>query len=175
MEWQKYFELSVKEVQTDEIFFKAHLSPEDNFKFEDLIISRFNHFRLSEFDKKKLSLDMRKIILGHQIFDSPDFYKICNKFKRRIESCPQKELVFSTQGGGIYLFIQMLKTANLKDKKIICYTSELPLPIMQAKRKSNIQFIYHPKSQSFLSEITSLWSESEIVSLFELKDLKASA
>jgi len=175
MKWQNYFHLSVQKFKTNEIVFEAQLKPVENHHFEDLIISRFNRFKLSELDKKKLSLDMRKIILEYRLFESAEFKKICENFKKKIQKMPEKELILTTQGGGIYLFMQMLNSTELRQKKIICYTSELPLPFVKTAKKSNVHFIYSPKTSSFLSHIPSLWSETEIISLFELKDFKASA
>jgi hypothetical protein len=172
MNWQNYFVLSVTNLKTNEVIFKAQLRPSNNFQFEELIISKFKQFKLSDYDKKKLSLDMRKIILGHQLFETQEFQKICRNFKTKIDQLPDKKITLSTQGGGIYLFMN----ANFNsDKEISCHTSELPLPLIKAKKKPNIQLIYSPQNYSFLSDIPSLWSDSEIISLFELKDFKASA
>ncbi len=172
MNWQNYFVLSVTNLKTNEVIFKAQLRPSHHFQFEELIISKFKQFKLSDYDKKKLSLDMRKIILGHQLFETQEFQKICQNFKDTIDQLPDKKISLSTQGGGIYLFIKANFNTN---KEISCHTSELPLPLIKAKKKPNIQLIYSPQNDSFLSDIPSLWSESEIMSLFELKDFKASA
>jgi hypothetical protein len=177
MNWQDFFKLTVARTgkQGEEIFFKAELQTPHEFPMHDLIISRFNHLNLSPIEKKKLSIGMRKIILCHELFQTTNFKKICTEFKNKIAHSSETELTFSTQGGGIYLFLHLIKDSQLKGKKITCYTSELPLPIMSLKKHPDVQIIYRPHSQSYLTDFSTLWKESEVMSLFELKDYKASA
>lgn len=177
MNWQNFFKLTVAKSgkKGEEIFFKAELQTPQEFPMHDLIISRFNHLNLSPIEKKKFSIGMRKIILCHELFQTASFNNICSEFKHKIERSAEKELIFSTQGGGIYLFLHLIKDSKLKGKKIICYTSELPLPIMSLRKNPDIQIIYRPHGESYLTDFSTLWKESEVLSLFELKDYKASA
>ena len=177
MDWEKFFALSVAKIgKTGEVsFFETRLQPPTDFQMHDLIISRFDHLNLSMVEKKKLSLSMRKIILCHSLFETQHFKHACSEFKRKIEQSPEKEFVFKTQGGGIYLFLYLAKHLKNTNKKITCYTSELPLPIMNAKKNPHLHIIYQPHAKSYLSDFSTLWKESEVMSLFELKDYKASA
>lgn len=173
MNWKDFFDLKV--LKSGEVFFKAQLKVHENFSLDELLIRRFEHFNLTHIEKKKLSLPLRKIILCHDYFRSSQFKKLCKEFQRKIEHCPEKELIFTTQGGGIYLFLELMQHSSCKGKKIICYTSELPLPIMSLPKHPAVQFIYSPHQMSFLSDFSTLWKESELMALFELKEFKASA
>lgn len=177
MNWQDFFKLTVhKSVRgREEVFFQAQIKTPTEFAFHQLIISRFDDFNFSETEKKKLSLGLRKIIVCHDLFQGSEFKKIAREFKDKIAKSSEKELTFSTDGGGIYLFIHLLKDLKLSDKKILCYTSEIPLPIMHWSSHPNIQFIYRPQEMSYLSDFSTLWKESDLMELFELKDFKASA
>jgi hypothetical protein len=173
MNWQDFFKLKVS--KSGEIFFAASLKLPQDFPMQELIMSRFDHLGLTTNEKKKLSLGLRKILLCHELFQTKEFRVMCRDFRTKIERSSEKELVFSTEGGGIYLFLQLLREASFTDKKIICYTSELPLPIMGLKAHPHMQFIYRPHGVSYLTDFSTLWKESELMSLFELKDFKASA
>lgn len=177
MNWQDFFKLTVhKSVRgREEVFFQAQMKTPSSFALHELMISRFEHLSLSETEKRKLSLGIRKIIVCHHLFAGAQFKKLARDFKQQIAGASEKELIFSTEGGGIYLFIQLLKGLKHSDKKIICYTSEIPLPIMEWSSHPNIQFIYRPQEMSYLSDFSTLWKESELMELFELKDFKASA
>lgn len=177
MNWQDFFKLSV--VQTtkgeEKLFFEAKLKTPNQFPVNKLIISQFQHLELNPLEKKKLSLGIRKILVCHDLFDSAQFKKICQHFNTKVEQSKENELVFTTQGGGIYLFLGLLKNTNLTKKKIICYTSELPLPITTLTKHPHVQFIYRPHVQSYLTDFSTLWKESDLMELFELNDFKASA
>jgi hypothetical protein len=177
MDWQDFFKLTVSTPgkNGEEIFFQARLKTRSAFPMHELILSHFDYLNLSAVEKKKFSIGLRKIILCHDIFETENFKTHCREFKSRIERSKEKELVFHTQGGGIYLFLQLIKEHDIRGKKIICYTSELPLPIMTLKKSPNVQIIYSPHRSGFLSDFSTLWKESELMSLFELKDFKASA
>ena len=177
MNWQDFFKLTVTKVgrKGEEIFFEAELKTPVDFPVNDLFISRFDHLKLNETEKKKFSLGLRKILVCHELFESYQFKKICRDFKAQILACESDEITFSTQGGGIYLFLSIMNDPKLKHKKITCYTSELPLPIAGMPLSRHIQFIYRPHARSYLSDFSTLWKESEVLSLFELKDFKASA
>lgn len=177
MNWQEYFKLSVVQHNKgkEKVFFEAELKTPTHFPVNELIISQFEHLKFNHWEKKKLSLAVRKILICHELFDSPQFKKICLEFQAKLEHSIEKEFIFSTQGGGIYLFLHLLKNSHLKHQKIICYTSELPLPIVSFTKHPQIQFIYRPHAQSYLTDFSTLWKESELMELFELKDFKASA
>lgn len=177
MVWQDFFKLNVAKLgRKGELnFFGAELKTPEDFEVNELFISRFDHLKLNQMEKKKFSLGLRKILVCHELFESPQFKRICRDFKAKILACPESELTFSTQGGGIYLFLSIMNDPKLKHKKIVCYTSELPLGVAGAASALNIQFIYRPHAQSYLSDFSTLWKESEYLSLFELKDFKASA
>ncbi len=173
MNWQDFFKLKVS--KSGEVFFAATLALPADFAMHELIMSRFDHLKLTSTEKKKLSLGLRKILVCHDVFKTKEFRDMCRDFRTKIEQSRENELIFSTEGGGIYLFLQLLKEASFTDKNIICYTSELPLPIMTLEAHPHMQFIYRPHGTSYLADFSSLWKESELMSLFELKDFKASA
>lgn len=177
MPWQDFFKLTVTKSARhgEEFFYAAKLKTPEEFKVNDLFIHRFEHLRLNPIEKKKLSLDLRKILVCHHLFESQQFKKICRDFKAHILACEQHEMAFSTQGGGIYLFLAIMNDPKLKHKKITCYTSELPLPLAGFASEHHIQFIFRPHATSYLSDFSTLWKESELMKLFELKDFKASA
>ena len=177
MNWQDFFHLTVSKSQKGkvELFFETKLTTPDEFAVADLLISRFDHFKLRSIEKKKLSLGLRKIILCHDLFQTQEFKKIGHQFKQKIKLCQEKELTFVTQGGGIYLFLYLLNDKDLRSKKITCYTSELPLPVLGFSKNHHFQFIYRPQNENYLSDFSSLWKESDLMSLFELNDFEASA
>lgn len=177
MNWQDFFKLSVvqKARGQQKLFFEAELKTPSQFPVNELIISQFQHLELNHLEKKKLSLGIRKILVCHHLFDSAQFKKISQQFNAKVEQSREQKLVFSTQGGGIYLFLALLKNNNLKNKKVVCYTSELPLPIVELSKHPQVQFIYRPHAQSYLTDFSTLWKESDLMELFELKDFKASA
>jgi hypothetical protein len=177
MNWQDFFKLKVSKSNAagSEIFFQANLRLPHDFPVNHLIMSRFDHLGLSPEEKRKLSLGLRKIILCHEVFHTKEFRDLCRDFRTKIERSRENELVFSTQGGGIYLFLQLLSESSFQSKKILCYTSELPLPILEPHKRPEIQFIYRPHGHGYLSDFSTLWSKSDLLELFELKDFKASA
>jgi hypothetical protein len=177
MDWQDFFKLTVSKSgkKGNEIFFQAHLKTPSEFPMQELILSHFDYLNLSAVEKKKFSIGLRKIVLCHDLFETETFKAHCREFKSKIKQSKEKEFVFHTHGGGIYLFLQLIKDHRIHGKKIICYTSELPLPIMSLRKNPNVQIIYSPHRSGFLSDFSTLWKESELMSLFELKDFKASA
>ena len=177
MHWQNFFKLSVIQSHKgkEKVFFEAELKTPNKFPVNQLIMSQFDHLQLNIQEKKKLSLGLRKILVCHNLFESNQFKKICQDFREKVERSDEREIVFYTQGGGIYLLLGLMKNSSLKNKKIICYTSELPLPIMTLSKHPQIQFIYRPHAESYLTDFSTLWKESKLMDLFELKDFKASA
>jgi hypothetical protein len=178
MDWQNFFHLTVstESLGKKTVFFNASLQVTDHFVVKDLILPRFEYLNLSLYEKKKFSIGVRKIILSHEVFISEEFKKSYEAFKRKILKNKSHEFTFFTQGGGIYLFLSLLnEEKELKDKKITCYTSEIPLPIFSWTNKSHIHFIYRPEKLSYLSDFSSLWKNSDVLSLFELNDFETAA
>jgi hypothetical protein len=173
MQWKDFFKFTV--MKSGKTFFQDQLATPEDLPMHQLIISRFQHLQLNSIEKKKLSLDLRKIIVCHDQFHSKLFRQMVKDFQSKIEKCPEQELTFSTQAGGIYLFLNLKASKALASKKIVCYTSELPLPLVSFSKLMNIQFIYRPGRQSYLADFSTLWKEPELLTLFELKDFKASA
>lgn len=174
MKWQDFFKLTIRD-KSGRIFYQSQLETPEEFVMHELIFSQFDHLNLTVIEKKKLSLGLRKILVCHKLFKGLHFKQSCKALKQKILNSKENEFVFSTQGGGIYLFIHLLNDPLLKNKKIICYTSELPLSALPIPSKSNIQFIFRPSSTSYLADFSTLWKESDNLKLFELKDFKASA
>lgn len=177
MNWQDFFKLTVLKAGRgkEEVFFEARLKTPNSFAVHDLIISKFDHLKLNALEKKRLSFDTRKILLCHHLFASTEFKQHTRELRNRLIKSKETNFTFSTEGGGIYLFIQLMNDRALEGKKILCYTSELPLPLKNLRDHSQIQFIYRPAKKSYLSDFPTLWQEYDLLELFELKDFKASA
>jgi hypothetical protein len=176
--WMNFYRLSVAKHKSHHAhpYFESQLHVPENFSMHDLIMPRFEHWNLTEYEKKKLSLNLRKILLCHDHFLSKDFEKITDQFIKKLHHEKDQVLQFNTHGGGIYLFLSALKQEPMlfQKKEIICHTSEIPLSIFNVpKRKTHLQLIFRPQTQSYLTDFPSLWQESELLSLFELKDYKS--
>src|SRR5688572_6081176 len=123
MNWKNFFKFTImKHTENgNQLFFEATLPVSEEFTLQDLMMSRFDHLNLNPEDKKKLSLDMRKIILSHNHFNGEAFQQICKQFKHKLTTTSERELTFSTQGGGLYLFINLMNQSKISGKKITCY------------------------------------------------------
>ncbi len=93
MNWQDFFKLKVS--KSGEVFFAATLALPQDFAMHELIMSRFNHLKLTATEKKKLSLGLRKILLCHDVFKTKEFRDMCRDFRTQIEHSREKELIFS--------------------------------------------------------------------------------
>lgn len=176
MQWQDFFKLVVHFENSETApFFSADLPTPKDFDFESLLVKNFDHLKLNTIEKKKFTLNVRKIVICHELFESKEFKIICDTFAKKIANLPDDRLIFSTQGGGIYLFLSLIKHPLLKNKKILVFTSELPIRSESKHYSSAIQFIYRPHAKSYLSDFSSLWKNSKTLSLFELKVKKAAA
>jgi len=165
MEWQNFFKLVVNLEKSEDAFFSAELPTPKEFCFEELLVKNFDHLKLTGHEKRKFSLNLRKILICHELFETREFKKLCDQFAKKISRMPQNKIIFSTQGGGIYLFLSIMNNPLLKNKQILVFTSELPVRSEKKHYASPIQFIYRPHAKSYLSDFSSLW----------LKDKKASA
>lgn len=176
MDWKDYFKLSVlKETpQGPHPYFHSELRVPTEFEMEELLLHRFDHLNLPEKERKNLSLQLRKILVRHHYFASIEFQRIVENFIHRIVSEKERKLIFSTQGGGIYLFVALLNHPEkvLLDKKLICYTSEFPLSSIkiESEPQNDIQFILRPCKRSFLKDVPSLWQNSHLVDLSEASE-----
>lgn len=169
MHWKDFFKLKVFKHTANgaQLYFQSELKVPDQFSMPELIMGQFDHWKISETDKKLLSLNLRKILLCHEHFHSKEFRLMSQKLADKICKEKSKTLELSTTGGGIYLFLPQVSKIAL-EKKIICETSELPLPIFKVPdTKGHIQFVYRPEAQSYLSQFPSLWEKSELLELFE--------
>ncbi len=169
MNWKDFFKLKVFKhtAHGKQLYFQSELRVPDHFSMPELIMGKFDHWHISEADKKLLSLNLRKILLAHEHFHSQEFKLISAAFMDKVSKEKNSTLELSTTAGGIYLFLPQMNKLPI-EKRIICETSELPLPIFKMPaNKKQIQFIYRPMPQSYLSQFPSLWEESELLSLFE--------
>jgi hypothetical protein len=73
MNWQDFFKLKVS--KSGEVFFAATLALPEDFAMHELIMSRFDHLKLTSTEKKKLSLGLRKILVCHDVFKTKEFNK----------------------------------------------------------------------------------------------------
>lgn len=164
MEWKDYFKLKIfkETLSGPHLYFQSELKIKEEFEIETLSLDEFDYLNLSSDEKKALSLSLRKILLRCQYFKSYEFKRIVENFAERISRENQQLLTFSTQGGGTYLFTGLLHFTPevLVEKKIICYTNELPLKIKGLCPENNrsIYFIPHVPYRTFFGNIPSLCS-----------------
>lgn len=175
MDWKDFFTLTVvrETIQGQHKYFHANLQIPEEFAMNELLMREFDYLELNDREKKLFSLNVRKIFLRHKYFKSKEFERICNNFIARLSKEQDQLLTFSTSGGGIYLFMALLKDPPtfLKEKKLICYTSELPLDIMRISEESNdVHFILRPHSRSFFKDFPTLWQKSNLIDLFEVNE-----
>lgn len=164
MDWKDYFRLTIfrETLSGSQLYFQSELKIQENFEIESLSLDEFDYLNLSEQEKKLLSLSLRKILLRCQYFKSYEFKRIVENFAERISRENHQLLTFSTQAGGTYLFTGLLHFTPevLNEKKIICYTNELPLKIKGLCPENNrsIHFITHVPYRTFFGNIPSLCS-----------------
>lgn len=173
MDWQEFFHLRVyKETLTGTSpYFEQELKVPQEFSMGELLLEEFASLNLTEEEKKNFSLQVRKIYLRHNYFKCREFDRILNNFIKKLSEDKDQILTFSTTAGGIYLFMGLLKESPLllQDKRIICYSSELPLDTLDVPRfSSNIHFILRPHSRSFFRSFPSLWKDSHLIDLFQM-------
>lgn len=176
MQWKDFFRLKVfKETkQGKSTYFTKELWVPENFTLQELMISQFEQWKLSSNEKKKLSLNLRKILLCHHYFNSAEFCSLARELRQQIHQEKGQHLTFSTEGGGIYLFLDMLEQDPIGNKRIICQTPELPLLIKPFKKKHpSLQLVYRPQQNTYLAQFPSLWQKTELLSLFNLAGKKS--
>ncbi|WPU64062.1 hypothetical protein [Peredibacter starrii] len=162
MDWKDFFKLSViKEGPSGgHPYFHSELKVPENFSMEELLIKEFDHLELTPQEKKHLTINHRKILLRERYFHCAEFERIVLNFLERLAHEKDQELTFSTSGGGIYLFVALLKHPEvLKEKKLICYTSEFPL--LNAKfsqgKEPNLVLIHKKEAPSYFKNLPTLW------------------
>jgi hypothetical protein len=175
MDWKEFFKLRVylESGTRRGLWFEAELPVQENFSVGELLISRFAELRLSVEEKKKLTLGQRKILLCHEAFASEAFGEICQRFQHKLMREKAQHLRFSTEGGGVYLFLALGSSLKLAGKQVVCHTSELPLPVVQLAKRPPVQLVFRPTNQAFLADFPSLWQKSELMGLFEVSGKKS--
>lgn len=172
MDWKEFFRLTVlrETLEGSHLYFKEELKVPTQFSMDELLLKEFEYLDLSEQEKKSFSLNLRKIFLRHQYFNSLEFERISENFISRVAREKDQFMTFSTYGGGIYLFIALLRRSQsiLKEKKLICYTSELPLDVLRIDEltQPQIHFILRPHAPSFLRPLPTLWQNTHLIDLF---------
>ena len=175
MEWKDFFNLTVirETIQGPHKYFNAELQIPEDFSIDELLMREFEYLDLNEREKKLFTLNVRKIFVRHKYFKSYEFERICENFAERLSREKDQLLTFSTSGGGIYLFMALLKNPPpfLSQKKLICYTSELPLDVMRISEQTNdVHFILRPHSKSYFKDFPTLWQKSNLIDLFEVNE-----
>lgn len=160
MDWKDFFKLSVMKEGPDgnHPYFHFELKVSENFTMDELLMKEFDYLNLSPDEKKHFSLNHRKIFLRQHYFHCPEFERIVENFVERLIHEKEQVLTFSTKGGGVHLFLALIRReeAILKDKKLICYTTEMPLQ-MNLPLQENLQFILTSSGPSFFKNIPTLW------------------
>ncbi len=176
MDWKEFFKLVIYQETKKGLtpFFKAELSVPDQFPVHELIMGQFEHWNLSENEKRRLSIGIRKILLCHDHFQTQSFKSIVSEFEKKLALNKSSEINLVTHGGGIYLFLALMKSSPKlsMNKTIMCHTSELPLPIMKVPPSCNLKLVYRPNTKSYFADFPSLWQESELLSLFDKRERK---
>lgn len=176
MDWKDFFKLSVtrETLEGDHLYFQAELKVHENFPIDELLMREFLYLNLTDREKRLFSINIRKIFVNHHYFKSPEFDRIADNFIDRLASEKEQLLTFSTSAGGIYLFMALLKKSPkfLNEKKLICYTSELPLDIMTICHgpSEDVHFILRPHAQSYFKDFPTLWQKSNMIDLFEVNE-----
>lgn len=174
MNWQNFFQLRVmQKIGTKEIpYFYDELKVGLDFSLSELHLREFMDLCLSERELKKFSLTHRKIYLRLEAFNSREFRRISDNFASRLLSEKKLNLSFSTSGGGIYLFIHLMRyEEELSRKNIICRTSEIPFHAAKGFRPlSNLKLEYRPDSRSIFDSLPTLWENSPYLTLFEVDE-----
>ncbi|HXH76490.1 MAG TPA: hypothetical protein VNJ08_16080 [Bacteriovoracaceae bacterium] len=179
MDWKTFFNFTVikYDINGNHPYFHSKLFVPNKFPIEDLLVTKFDNWNMTESEKRRLTLNLRKILHCHHYFNSLEFERISGNFIERLVDDKDDELHFSTEGGGVFLLLAVLKGQHpgLKRKKIICETSEIPIPIMRLPLENNLQMELHyrPGSKSFLAGFPSLWARPEVLQLFDTKSLKS--
>jgi hypothetical protein len=169
MNWKEFFKIEIK--SQGQTFFKAKLPLKTQFQSEDLILDSFEHFQLSSSELKSLSLDQRKILLRHCVFQTEHFQRISQQFLHKILH-HKGALEFSTEGAGVYVFLKALQLHCSAPLKISCQTTEIPFAIYPELSQSQmaLQLILQPQPQTYLGNLPSLWKDSWTLNLFEIDD-----
>lgn len=172
MNWTEFFKLTVlrETLQGPHRYFHAELRIPSQFSMEELAMEEFEHLQLSDTEKKIFSITYRKLYLRHRFFRTPEFDRITDNFAERIAQEKEQLLTFSTKGGGVYLFLNLMKQNPLilQDKKLICYTPEPPLQMMCIGQcaSSQILIIHHPSEKCYFGNFPSLWDKSGMIDLY---------
>jgi hypothetical protein len=178
MNWKDYYHLRIqKNVQgTLRPYFEAELQVDTSFTFEELKIQNFESYSLSDLEKKRLTPEMRKVLLRLSSFNSREFERIGRIFADRILEDKSSHLEFSTSAGGVYLFLLLIKICPeiFEYKTIQCLTSEMPLEVMKPSKQlpQGLHFFYRPELNSFTDRLPGLWQETTYLDLFEIDEQK---
>jgi hypothetical protein len=176
MDWKDFFQMTIlrETLQGPHRYFQADLRIQEEFSIDELLMREFEYLDLTERERKLFSLNVRKTFLRHKCFKSAEFDRIVENFTERLSTEKEQLLTFSTSGGGVYLFMAMLKNspAFLKEKRLICYTSELPLDIMKTNQdaQTDVHFILRPHAKSVFKDFPTLWQKSNVIDLFEVNE-----
>lgn len=171
MNWKDYFKLNIyrETLEGPHHYFKSELKTPEHFSMEELMIREFEYLNLTEREKKQFDLNLRKIWLRLHYFKSAEFNRIVENFTDRLSQEKDQLLTFSTNGGGIYLFTSLINNSPgfLKEKKLICYTTEIPLNTFDIKivNPTPVHFILKPGPGRYFKEFPSLWQKSHLIDL----------
>jgi hypothetical protein len=170
MNWKDFFRLNVQRetLEGSQMYFQSELRTPELFSMEELMLREFEYLGLSNQEKKNFSLNLRKIWLRHHYFKSAEFDRIVENFIERLSHEKDQLITFSTKGGGIYLFGALLRKEPgfLKEKKLICYTSEIPLlSFQESVLKNHIHFILRPGPGRYFHYFPTLWQQSCLIDL----------
>lgn len=171
MDWKKYFQLAVYRENLKGTFpyFNSELRISTDFSIDEILPRNFQNLNLSPEELGKLSAPLRKILLRLNSFNSFEFNRIALNFLEKVSQEKDQLLTFSTQGGGIYLFSRLAKFQPelLQNKKLICYTNELPLLPLEHHPHPSIIIIHRPNPLSRFRDFPHLCQNLPDIDLYE--------
>lgn len=153
----------------DVSFFSASIPTPADIPMHELFMPKFDQFNLSRTEKRKLCINTRKILHCHDLLESKQMKTWAKNFVKKIESSQEDKIVIKTSGAGVYLVLAAMELYPSLSKKVICYTSEIPLKMAKTKcsPSKSWKFVFRGDPKSFLGDFPGLWKHSPYLSLFE--------
>lgn len=168
MDWKDYFNLILyrETISGTHPYFQAELRVPSQFSLDELALRQFEYLGLPETEWKHFNVNLRKILLRTKYFRSVEFERIVQNLAERIQEEKEQLITFSTTGGGVYLLLALNdeRFPFLKEKKLICYSSDFPLKILPASSPDNVLFFYRPM-RGFFKHVPALWDDSVAIDL----------
>lgn len=179
MNWKEFYKVDIFKVTAkgESLLYKTAIAIPEDIPVHELFMPKFGELELSASEKKKLCINTRKILHCRHLLQARHLRQWAKQFVQKIEAQKEKEIVLRTSGAGVYLILAAMELYPQLAKKIVCYTTEIPLKVSNKRitGTQNCQFIYGPHDSSFLGQFPSLWKSSPYLPLFNIEELKKAA